>query len=97
MYVIDLLIISLSINFDKTKCILFSWDKNLPDLNITYNSNRIKQYRMVECLVCCLVANLSGESIAMKFLRKINEKLRFCYATLSFNHIFTVLVFFGTL
>ena len=37
----------LSIHFgeDKTKCILFSRDKNLPDLNITYNNNRIKQYR----------------------------------------------------
>ena len=37
----------LSIHFgeDKTKCFLFSRDKNLPDLNITYNNNRIKQYR----------------------------------------------------
>ena len=41
---------NLSIHFgkDKTKCILFSRDKNLPELNITYNNNRIKQYRMVE-------------------------------------------------
>ena len=37
----------LSIHFgeDKTKCILFSRDKNLLELNITYNNNRIKQYR----------------------------------------------------
>ena len=36
---------NLSIHFgkDKTKCILFSRDKNLPELNITYNNNRIKQ------------------------------------------------------
>ena len=34
----------LSIHFgeDKTKCSLFSRDRNLPELNITYNSNRIK-------------------------------------------------------
>ena len=34
----------LSIHFDedKTKCIFFSWDKNLPELNITYNNNIIK-------------------------------------------------------
>ena len=71
----------LSIHFgeDKTKCILFSRDKNLPELNITYNDNRIKQYRMVEYLGCCLDANLSGESVAMKSLRKINTKLQFLY------------------
>ena len=40
----------LSIHFgeDKTKRILFSRDKNLSELNVTYNNNRIKQYRMVE-------------------------------------------------
>ena len=34
----------LSIHFgeDKAKCILFIRDKNLPELNITYNNNRIK-------------------------------------------------------
>ena len=65
-----------SIHFgeDKTKCILFSGDKNLPELNITYNNNRIKQYRLVEYLGCCLDANLSGES-----LRNINTKLQFLY------------------
>ena len=42
----------LSIHFgeDKTKCILLGRDKNLPELNITNNKNRIKQYCMVECL-----------------------------------------------
>ena len=45
----------LSIYFgeDKTKYIPFSRDKNLPELNITYNNNRIKQHRMVEYLGCC--------------------------------------------
>ena len=52
----------LSIHFgeDKTKCILFRRDKILPELNITYSNNKIKQYRMVEYLGCCLDANLSG-------------------------------------
>ena len=45
---------------DKTKCVLFSRDKNLPELNLIYNNIRIKQYRMVEHLGCCLDANLSG-------------------------------------
>ena len=34
---------------------------------------------MVEYLGCCLDANLSGESMAMKYLRKINIKLQFLY------------------
>ena len=64
---------------DETKCILFSRYKNLPELNITYNSNRIKQDRMVEYLGCYLDANLSGEPILMKYLRKINRKLQFLF------------------
>ena len=40
--------------------------KNLPELNITYNNNRIKQFQVVEYLCCYLDANLSGESMAMK-------------------------------
>ena len=34
---------------------------------------------MVEYLVCCLDANLSGESMAMKCLRKISTKFQFLY------------------
>ena len=34
---------------------------------------------MVEYLGCCLDANLSGESMAVKSLRKINTKLQFLY------------------
>ena len=70
-----------SIHFgeDKTRCIPFSRDRNLPERNKTYNNNRIKQYRMVEYLGYCLDANLSGESMPMKSLRKINTKLQFLY------------------
>ena len=64
---------------DKTKCILFSRDKNLSELSITYNNNRIKQYRLVEFLGCSLDANLNRESMVMKSLRKINTKLQFLY------------------
>ena len=78
----------LSIHFgeDKTNCILFSRDKNLPELNLTYNNNRIKQYHMVEYLGCCLDAYLSGESMAMKSLGKINTKLQFLYRHSEFLH-----------
>ena len=46
----------LSIHFgeDKTKCIIFSKEKNLPRLNITYDNNKIKQFYIVESLDCFL-------------------------------------------
>ena len=72
MYVIGLLI-----EEDKTRCILFSRDKNLPELNVTYNNNRTKQYCMLEYLGCCFGANLSGELLAMKYIRNMNTKLQF--------------------
>ena len=69
----------LSIHFGeyKTKYILFSKEKNLP--NITYKNNRIKPFNIVEYLGCYLDANLSGESMAMKSLKKINAKSQFLY------------------
>ena len=47
---------------DKTKSIRFSREKNLFELNLIYNNNRIKQYGIVEDLV--------GWRMAMKSLRK---------------------------
>ena len=48
--------------------------KKLPELNIIYSNNRIRQFH-IEFLGCYLDPNLSGESMAMKFLQKINAKL----------------------
>ena len=48
-------------------------------LNITFNNNRIKQFQIVEYLGCFLNANLSGESMTMKSLKKIKAKLHFLY------------------
>ena len=81
---------------DETKCILFSKDTSLTKLKITCNNNKIKQYRMVEYLGCCLDANLSGESMAAKSRRKINPYIdkmsfrkcfRFCLKLNSRQHI----------
>ena len=43
---------------NKRKFILFSRDKNLPELKITYDNKRTKQRQMVEYLGCCLDVNL---------------------------------------
>ena len=53
-----------------SKLILFIMERNLSELNIAYDSKKIKQYHMAEYLGCHLDANLSTES--MKSLRKIN-------------------------
>ena len=41
--------------------------------------DRIKQFRIAEYLGCYLDANLSGKSIAMKSLKKVNAKLHFLF------------------
>ena len=61
---------------DKTKCTIFSKEKNLAELNITYDNNRIKQFHIVEYLDCYLDANLSEESMAMDLSKFLNPKLR---------------------
>ena len=78
--------LSLHFGEDKTKCILFSKKKNLLGLNITYKNNRIKQFNIVEYLGCYLDANLSGESMAMKSLKKINAKLQLLYRQNEFRN-----------
>ena len=55
--------LSIRLGEDKAKCIPSSRYKYLPELNITYNKNRIKQFYIVEHLGCYLDANLRGESI----------------------------------
>ena len=45
----------------------------------TKESNGRKQIHIVEYLGCYLDANLSGESMAMKSLKKINAKLEFLH------------------
>ena len=72
----------LSIHFgeDKTKCILFGNKykiKNAELLNIEYNNIKIKQYKKVTYLGCILDATLSGESMALNVLNKINSRLKF--------------------
>ena len=79
MYAIDLVAKKIPIYFgeDKTKCTLFIRERNLPDFNIIYNCNKTKKYHMVEYFSYSLDAKLSGGSMAMKSLRKINTKLQF--------------------
>ena len=74
----------LSVHFgeDKTKCILFGSKykiKKADTLDIEYNNIKIKQYRKVTYLGCILDSTLSGESMALNVLNKINGRLKFLY------------------
>ena len=76
----------LSIHFheNKIQCFLFRKEKNLLRLNMTYKNNRMKQFNMVEFLGCCLEANLNGEFMAMKSLKKIMQSYSSCIDKISF-------------
>ena len=72
----------LSINFgeDKTKSFLFAplnKCKKLRKLNISYGLLKIKQYSEVTYLGCILDESLSGESMALNVVSKINTRLKF--------------------
>ena len=74
----------LSIHFgeDKTKSILFSSKRNVNKtgpLNIQYKDIKIKQYSKVTYLGCILDQTLSGESMAIHVINKINSRLKFLY------------------
>ena len=71
----------LSIHFgeDKTKSILFGSKHKSKPLNIQYNDIKIKQYSKVTYLGCIFDETLSGESMAIHVINKINYRLRFLY------------------
>ena len=80
----------LSIHFgeDKTKSILFGSKhkiKKSKPLNIQYNDIKIKQYSKVTYLGCIFDETLSGESMAIHVINKINSRLRFLYRQNRFN------------
>ena len=74
----------LSIPFgqDKTRSILFGtkhklW--NTKPLNIVYNGIEIKQHAKVNYLGCILDESLSGESMALNVIDKINSRHKFLH------------------
>ena len=74
----------LSIHFgeDKTKSILFSSKhrlKNSKPLNIQYKDINVKQYSKVTYLGCIFDETLSGDSMALHVINKVNSRLKFLY------------------
>ena len=67
---------------DKTKCILFGTNdrrNKIISLDIKYGGIHTKQYYTVTYLGCLLDEILSGESMALNVINKINSRLRFLY------------------
>ena len=74
----------LSIHFgeDKTKSILFASKckiKKVSKLKINYKNIQIKQHSTVTYLGCILDETMSGESMALKVINKINSRLKFLH------------------
>ena len=74
----------LSIHFgeDKAKSILFASKfkkKNIKKLNIKYGDIQIKQHSKVKYLRCFMDETMSGETMALNVIHKINNKLKFLY------------------
>ena len=74
---------------DKTKSILFGTKHKLQSaksLNIVYNGIEIKQHAKVKNLGCILDESLSGDSMALNIIDKINSCLKFLHRQ---NHFLT--------
>ena len=74
----------LSVHFglEKTKSILFGTKhklRNARTLNIVCNGTAIKQYEKVKYLGCILDQSLSGESMALNVIVKVNSRLKFLH------------------
>ena len=67
---------------DKTKSTLFCIKhklRNAKALNILYNGIEIKEYEKVKYLGSILDQNLSGESMALNIIDKVNSRLKFLH------------------
>ena len=70
--------LSIHLGEDKTKSILFACKRNIekvPQLNITYENGQIKQHSKVTYLGCILDEAMSGDTMALNLMNKINWRL----------------------
>ena len=88
--------LSVHLGEEKTKCILFGSNlklRNAGKLNIIYNGTETKQHSKVTYLGCLLDETMSGESMALKTIKKIDQKLKFlcrknCFLTPELRRLF---------
>ena len=74
--------LSIHFRYNKTKSILFATKfkiKKVEKLNIKYGDIQIKQHSKVKYLRCMLDETMSGETMALFIVNKINNKLKFLF------------------
>ena len=74
--------LNIHVGEDKTKSICFASKckrKKVSDLKINYKNIQIKQHSKVTYLGCILDETMSGESMALKVINKINSRLKFLH------------------
>ena len=74
--------LSICFGEDKTKSILFASKhkiKKVPKLKINYKNKQMKQHSKVTYLDCILDETISGESMDLKVINKINSRLKFLH------------------
>ena len=72
------------------KSILFCSKRNLnlvEELDIRYKDIKIKQYKHVNYLGCMLDESMSGETMALRVIEKINSRLKFLYQKNRFSDV----------
>ena len=77
----------LSIHFgqDKTKSILFASKRKIKRVTkLNYRNIQIKQHSKVTYLGCILDETMSGESVALNVINKINSRLKFRHKKTNF-------------
>ena len=80
--------LSMHFSENKTKLILFASKfkrKNIKKLHIKYGDMQIKQHSKVKYLGCLLDETMSGETVVLSNVNKINIKLKFLYCKNSFS------------
>ena len=71
--------LSIHLDEDKAKSILLASKrkvKKVPKLNSKYKNIQVKQHSKVTYLGCILDDTMSGESMALKVINKINSRLK---------------------
>ena len=74
--------LSVSFGQDKSKSILFVTKHKLQNakaLKFVYNGTDINQYAKIKYLGCVFNQNLSGESMALNVIDKVNSRLKFLH------------------
>ena len=85
--------LSVHFDLDKVKSILFGTKhklRNTKVVNVVYNNTEIKEHAKVKYIGCILDQSLSGESMVLNVIGKVNSSLKFLHRQNRFSHLLCV-------